>query len=409
MSPLARVRALVGVAVALLAHDRLRTVLAVVGVAMAVLASVVLVSVGVGVLATGQEKFDQSGRDLWVTGGPVEFSPGTVGGFQNSLVGAHEIAREIGAREDVQTAVPMAFQTVYASADGEDFQTVVGAGAPARGPSVTITDGQPFQEFDDHYAEGSYDGPMTREAVLDERAAALLNVSVGDTIHVGGTLATARAQEFRVVGISPTYSRFVGAPTITLHLSELQEVTGTAASDRGTFVTVALADGADVGAVERDLEATYPDYEIRTNAEQLQSTLADQALVLVSGASLIGLAALAGVLLLVNLQLSFVARYRETFAAILAIGTTRSSLALVVLVHTISIGILGGVLGVVLAVPSVEAVNAIAAALTGFEDVARVSQDLLVGGLVLAVLVSGLAGLVASLSLARVRPLEQLR
>jgi putative ABC transport system permease protein len=283
---------------------------------MAVLASVLLVSVGTGVSETGQQQFDQSGRDLWVTGGPVELRPGSAGGFQNTLVDSHAVAGEIETRDDVATAVPMSFQTVYVGRNTSDYQTLVAAGAPARGPSVSITEGRPFQSTDVHYADGSYDGPMTHEVVIDPRTAALLNVGVNDTLHIGSTLATAREHEFRVVGISPTYSGFVGAPTVTLHLSELQEVTGTTASDRATFISIRLQDGANASAVKADLEESYPAYTVRTNEEQLQATLEQKVTVIASGISLVALAVVAGVLLTLNLQLSFVYQPRETFAVL---------------------------------------------------------------------------------------------
>ena len=402
------VRGLVGITVAQLRHERMRTLLAVVGVAMAVLATVLLVSVGVGVVETGQQKFDQSGRDLWVTGGPIELRPGTVGGFRGSLVNAHGVAENISRRDGVATAVPMAFQTVYAGANASGLETIIAAGAPARGSSVRITEGQPFQSRDVHYAGGSYDGPMTREAVLDQRAADLLGVGVNDTINVGGTLATARQQEFTVVGISPTYSQFIGAPTVTLHLSELQEIVGTTTSDRGTFITVDVTDGANVSAVKADLEAAYPSYTVRTNREQLRSVAEQQTLVIVSGASLALLAVVAGVLLLVNLQLSYIFRHREDFAALQAIGTSRRSLFVLVTVHTLGIGIAGALLGIGLAVPSVWALNAVAAAVTGFSGVVSLTPTLLAAGVGVAACVSVIGSVAASLYLARIRPLATL-
>lgn len=405
---IARLRALAGVALAHLRHERARTVLAVAGVALAVLATVLLVSVGVGVAETGQQKFDQSGRDLWVTGGPIELRPGTVGGFEGSLVGAHAVADRIERREDVTTAVPMAFQTVYAGRNASALETVIAAGAPARGQSVSIASGRGFQHRDVHYANGSYDGPMTREAVIDGRTADLLGVGVNDTIHVGGTLATARNQEFRVVGISPTYSRFIGAPTVTLHLSELQEVVGTTASDRATFVTVDVRAGVNVSAVEAGIERAFPEYTVRTNREQLRAIAGDQALVIVSGASLALLAVVAGVLLLVNLQLSFVFRHREAFGAMRATGTSRASLVALVGAHTLAVGVLGGLAGVALAVPSTWALNAVAARLTGFAGVVALSPALLAAGFAVAVAVSLLGALAAGLYLSRARVLSTL-
>lgn len=409
LAPFAKLRALLGIALQLLRHERIRTTLAVVGVALAVLASVLLISVGLGVVETGERMFDQSGRDFWITGGPIELQPGAVGGFQNSIVGAHDLAAEIEGHEAINTAVPMSFQVVYASKNGSDYQTVVGSGAPAHGPSVTITEGRGTQRGDPHYANGSYDGPMHHEVVLDRRAAELLDVEVNDTVHLGGTLSAARENEFRVVGISPTYSVFVGAPTATMPLSELQEITGTTAGDRATFITIRLEEGANVTQVERYLTDAYPEYEVRTNREQLQTTLENRAVLLVSGASLIVLGALAGTLLLLNLQLSFVARYRETFAAVMAMGTSRRSLATVVLAHTLWIGILGGLLGILLAIPGAEVLDIVAEELTGFSDVTTLSTPILLVGLGVAVAMSVLGGLLATLLLARVRPLEELR
>ena len=409
MRLISRVRALVGVALVQLRHERLRTVLAVVGVAMAVLSSVLLASVGAGVVATGQEKFDQSGRDLWVSGGPVQLRPGSVGGFQNSLVDAHTVERQLEEREDVRTANPLIFQTLYASTDGEEYETLVGVGAASSGGSVSFSKGGPIEGGDSHYAGGSYDGPMQHEVIIDPRTADQYNVSVGDTLYLGGTLATARNNEFTVVGISSTYSQFVGAATVVMPPSEIQEITGTTASDRATMLSVQVAEDADVEATATAIEQDFPEYTVRTNREQLESMLEEQAVVLASGVGLVVLAVVAGVLLLTNLQLSFVYRHRETFGALTAMGTSRSSLAVVVLTNTLALGLLGGLVGVGLAVPSIWGLNYVAAALSGFEGVVSVSQRILAGGFAVSLAVSLVGGVAATLYLSRLRPLEQLR
>ncbi|QLG27366.1 ABC transporter permease [Halorarum halophilum] len=408
MSRLSRLVGLLGVAVRQLRHERTQTLLAVLGVALAVLAAVLLASVGVGVLETGQQQFDQSNRDLWVTGGPLEFQPGSVGGFKNTLINSHEVATEIEQREDVTTAVPMGFQTVYVGTNTSEFETVIGAGAPARGASVRITDGRHVSEKDIHYADGTYTGPMTYEAVIDKRAAELLDVSVNDTIYVGGSIGAARSHEFTVVGISPTYSQFVGAPTVTIHLSELQEITGTTVSDRATFISIQLADGADPETVEAELQEEYPQYTVRTNHEQLRATLEEQAVVLASGASLVVMALVAGVLLLTNLQLSFVYRHRRTFGALKALGTSQFSLIVVVGTRALVIGLLGGALGIAFSIPGIWVLNRVAVAVTGFDGVVSVVPRVLLSGFVVSILVSTIAGLAASAYLSRMRPLANL-
>jgi len=404
-----RVRALVAVAVAQLRHERFQTAVAVLGVALAVLAAVLLAGIGTGVLEFGQQKFQQSGQDLWVTGGPMELRPGTVGGFRNSVVDSHEVAASIEQRDSVVASVPILFQTVYAGRNTSDFQTVVGVGTTGGGGLVTISEGRGFNGGDVHYANGTYDGPMTREVIVDRRTAELLEVGVNDTVHLGGTIATARRNEFRVVGISSTFSRFVGAPTVAVRQSELQELTGTTASDRASVILVRATEDADVTALDSDLSETHPAYTIRTNDEQLRATLRDQAVVLFSGASLLVLAAVAGFLLVLNMQLSFVFRHRETFAAVAAVGVFRSSLVWIVLVYALLVGVLGGLIGTGLALPAIELVNVATATVTGFEGVGKVTRRVLLGGFTLAVLVSVAGGLAAGVYLARSNPLEDLR
>jgi len=401
-----RMRAVLGIAAAQLRHERGRTLLAIVAVALAVLATTILASVGYGVVETGQEKFDTSGRDLWVTGGPLKFSPGAVGGFENTLVDSHRVADDIEQREAIQTAVPMSFQTVYASTDGEEFQTVVGVGAPARGPSVNVINGNEFSTRDTHYANGTYDGPMSHEIVVDERTADQLGVEVGDSLYVGGTLSAARQNEFEVVGISNTFSAFVGSATVTMHLSELQEVTGTTDSDRATFVSIDVHDDADVGQVEREIQADYPSYDVRTNEEQLEATLREQAVLIASGISLVAFAVAAGVALTTNLQFSLVYQRRDRLAAIKAIGWRTRTLVAVTTVKALVVGILGAALGLVLTYPGVAVVNEVAAAIAGFEGLVQLSTEVLAGGLVLGVVISFLSGLAASVLIARMSPLS---
>lgn len=412
MSRLSRWRALIGIAIALLRHERARTILAVAGVTTAVLASILLASVGLGVIETGEQKFDQAGRDIWISGGPVEIQPASVGGFENPLVGAHELQAQLTAREDVATAAPFVFQTLLVSSNGtniSDFDTVIGAGGAAWGGSVNIIEGREIEGKDRHYGDGSYNGPMTQEVLVDQRTKDQYNLSINDTLYLGGTIATARENEFTVVGVTDTYSQFVGTSTVVMPPSELQQIAGLTASDRAAMITIRVADDAEVEQTVQEIERAYPEYTVRTNREQLESILADQAVVIASGASLVLLAVIAGILLLTNLQLSFIARHRETFGALSALGTSQSSLVIVVVMNTVFIGVLGGALGSALAVPGIWAINWIAVTITGFENVVSVSERILLAGFGVSVAVSLVGGVTATLYLARIRALEHLR
>ena len=364
-----------------LRSDRMRTLFAVVGVTLAVLSVTLLAGVGAGVVETGNEKFDESGRDLWVSGGPIDIAPGSVGGFRNPIPNAHPLAAEIAAHEDVQTAVPMAFQVVYVSTDGEEFETTLGSGVPgAGGSSVSIREGEGFTGPNTHYADGTYEGEMTHQAIVSPETAAEFDLSVGDTIHVGGTIANARRNEFEVVGISPTFENFLGTGTVTIRLSELQTLTGNAYDDRATLITIQTAPGADPEAVRDELAAEHPEYTFRTNQEQLVSLLERQAVVLAAGVSLVGLGVIAGGILSLNVLLSMIYIQRRSLSVLRAVGATRRSVVGIALVESLAIAA-GGYLLAVAATPLIAAgVSRLALAVTGFEGLVQVPTYAYVAG-----------------------------
>jgi len=408
MGVLTKLRAVVGIATQQLRYDRGRTILAILGICLAVLSMTLLGSVGLGVIETGEEKFDASGRDLWVTGGPVQLAPGTVGGFENTVYDAHPMADTIEQREDVNTAVPLAFQTVYVSADGSEFDTLIGTGAPARGGSVQITTGSEFSSRDIHYADGTYNGSMTYEVVISPQTAERYDVGINDTLHIGGSIGSARRNEFRVVGISPTFSRFLGTPTVVLQLSELQEITGTTGNDQATMITVDVSDDTSVTQVESELQDTYPRYDVRTNREQLQATLERQAVLIAAGGSLVVLAAIAGIALTTNLLLSLVYQQRRTLAALRAQGAAASTLVGVIGTQALLLGIAGGLLGAVLTIPAISGLNIVSEAVVGFEDVVSTQPRILIGGIIVALVIGILGALAAGWRVSRLSPLEQL-
>jgi putative ABC transport system permease protein len=404
-------RAVVGLVAATVRHERARTVLAVLGVALAVLATTLLGSVGYGVVETGQEKFDSSGRDLWVTGGPVRIAPGGLGGFQSQLVDAHGVAGNITAREDVQTAVPLSFQTVYAGTDPDDVETYLAVGVPgAGGSSVQVTEGQGFTRGGAvHYAGGTYSGNFTHEAMVDPRTRASLNASVNGTLYVGGTVLGAADHPYEVVGITPTFSRFLGAPTVVVPLSELQTMTGAARADRATMITVDLVDSADPAAVATELEAEYPSLQVRTNQEQLQSVVAQRALVVVAGGALVVLAVLGGLALTVNLLSLHVYQQRRTLAAVRATGISARTLVGIVAGQGVVIGAFGGLLGVALTPPAATALNAVAYRVVGFEGLVQTPEWALIAGAGIALVIGTLSAAAAGWRVARSDPLAALR
>ncbi|MUW14941.1 FtsX-like permease family protein [Halorubrum sp. CBA1125] len=391
----------VWIALRQLRTDRMRTLLAVFGVTLAVLSVTLLAGVGAGVTETGSETFEESGRDLWVSGGPIEIAPGAVGGFQNPIPNAHPLAAEIDDHEDVRTATPLAFQVVYVSPDGEEFDTTMGSGVPGAGDSVSITAGEGFTGPNTHYADGNYTGEMTYQALVSPELAEEYGLEVGDTIHVGGTVQTARENEFEIVGISPTFANFLGTGTVTLRLSELQTLTGNAYDDRATIITIQTVEGADPAAVREELEARHPEYTFRTNQEQLVEVVERQAVVLAAGASLVALGVVAGGALSLNLLLSIVYVQREALSVLRAVGATRLGVVGVAVTQALVIAALGFVLGAAATPVLAAALDRVALAVTGFEGLVRVPAYAYAAGAAVAFGFALLGGVVGAVRVTR--------
>ncbi|MFC4451561.1 ABC transporter permease [Halorussus aquaticus] len=401
---MSRLRVAASVAAAQLRHDRARTVLAVVGIAVAVLSTTLLASLGYGVFETGQQKFDASGRDLWVTGGSLSKGPG---GFGTSILDAHNVSRDIESREEVTSAVPMAFQAVYVGNGSGEMQTLVGVGIPTDGPFVSYEKGK-LPHGDIHYQNGTYEGKMYHEIVIDPRTAEMLDVGVGDTIYVGGSVESARENEFEITGISSTFSSFLGAPTVTTYLSELQEVTGTTGTDKATFVTVNLKEGANKSAVEQELQRAYPDYTIRTNDEQMRSVLRHNAVVIAVGGALVVLAVVSGFALTLNVLSIVVFQQKEELAALTALGVSSKTVVGMVAAQGVLLGAVGGLVGVAVTPPFVVGLNYVAAEIVGFEGLVQAPGSVLVLGGAIALVIGTLAAAVAGWRTLRTVGVDQL-
>ena len=287
----------------------------------------------------------------------------------------------------------MAFQSVYVGNDSGEMRPLVGVGIPNTGRFVQIEEGPGFTHGDAHYANGTYSGDRYYNVVIDARTAEIFDVGVGDALYVGGSADS--AEEFDVVGISPTFSSFLGSPTVTTHLSELQELTGTTGTDKATFITVSLTDDADPQAVERELQEQYPEYTIRTNDEQMRSILRNNAVVIAVGGAMVVLAVVAGFALTLNILSIVVFQQSEELAALTALGVPMRTIVGVVAAQGVMLGAVGGLLGVALTPPFALALNAVAAEIVGFEGLVRTSAQVLALGGAIALVIGTLSAAVA--------------
>jgi len=402
-----RFRAILGLAATRLRHDRTRTVLAVLGVTLAVLSTTLLGSVGVGVVETGQQKFDSADRDLWISGGPTRIAPGTLGGFQGGIPDAHSIGTNISRLESVSTATPLLFQTVYIGSEPDNLQSIVAVGIPSSG-GISITSGSGFADDNSFYNNGQYNGTPSQTLVVGSRLENTQNYSIGDSLHVGGTVLDARQTQYNVTGTSSTFSTFLGTPTVALPLAELQAMTGNQATDRASLITVDVASDASVSVVRERLENTYPQFTIRSNSEQLQTIIGSRIVIVAAGVTLVALAVLSGLVLTTNLLALLVIQEREVLAALQAMGVSRRVATMLIVTQGLCYALLGCMVGIVLTFPLGWALNRVTAELTGFGTLVQISPVVLVAGAGIALIAGVVSTTVAGLRAMAISPLEVL-
>ena len=411
-----RLRAIGSIAAAQLWHNRRRAALGAAGVAVAVLLITVVAGLGGGVLERGQTAFDGLNRDLWMSSG-VEFAPTAVGGVENSVTDAHSTAGQVASRPDVDAAQAVSFQSVYVarsvsgdgSPDAGAFTPIVGMGVTGTSAPIPVKRGTGFNRSDVHYDGGTYDGPKTNAVIVDERAAERLGVSVGDTLHVGGTIENARETRLHVVGVSSGISSFVGAPTVILHLSELQSITGTTGADTASLVTITLEDGVTPSEAAADIEQAFPEHSVRTNDQQLARILQERSAVVVGTAAIVILAVVVGVTLAINVSASMVYGQRSEIAALKSAGVSTRLLLGTTGSQGVGIGVLGGGIGLAGTPLCVAALNEVIARLTGVENLIATRPVFLFFGFGTAIAMGTVGALVAGYLVARVGPLEHLR
>ncbi|WP_226004031.1 ABC transporter permease [Natrinema salinisoli] len=400
-----RTRAVVGIAVAQLRQSPGRTALTVLAVALAVLSVTVLASLGVGVVEKGEQGLDSADRDIWISSDPVDPA---ASGTENPIVGAHSKSTAITARDDIQSASPIAMYDVYVGPNGSALERRPAVGVQETHDGFDFQEGRGFQVDAETAASPPPEEPEMGEIVIDPRVADALNVSVGDTIHVGTSRQTALTHEFTVVGISSYYSQYLGSPTVTVPLGDLQAVAGTSGTDRATFITADVTDDVDRAVVASELREEYPEYDVRTSDEQVSSMIEERTIVLASGATLVGLAVVGGVVLTANLFALVARQQREQLAALRAIGLSRPLLAGTIGSQGLAIGLLGGLVGLAATPAIVFALNGFAASVLGFERLLRTTPAVYLGGFALALVVGTAVALVAGWRAGRYARIEHL-
>lgn len=351
------------------------------GVAVAVALLFVVTSVSIGL--AGSTTVESEDIDYWIV--PDDGGTGSVPlqseGARLSQV--HNITADLNADGRIEYASPAVLQPLrLENPTTGDREYVIALGVLPPDGQRRVADMRlgPLNEAYPYYADGDYDGTWTGEFVASPAVADRLALDVNDTAAVSGS-----NRSLTLVGVNDREmaAGFGEVPAIAMPLAELQSLTGLAEADEADQILVSTTDPS----VESDLAAIYPRTEVvsRAGLTGFQTTSTSLPLAMALAASVVaGGIGVAFVATMMGLELS---AGRRELAVLNAVGFSRRTQALVVISETVTVAVIGGVLGVGLGALATLAVNAGVAAVIGVPSLATITPALVGYGFTVAILV----------------------
>jgi putative ABC transport system permease protein len=392
-----------------LARNKLRTILTSLGVALAVLSIILLASIGNGLLTTGGKTLEQSSIHLWITGASSDLRSQYMGTGESKISDSHKIVVELRKNKEINLVTPMLTEMVYAFKEGSEPKAIFALGLEgSNGSMVTISQGKDLTR-DEHYNKSRYDGKWRSEVLIDSRTASLLKVNVGDTIQIGKTVTEANTQEFKIIGLTDSLSRFSSNPMVIMYLSELQDISGNKYFDTVNMIIIRLKNVAKAAEIQQDLQQKYPQYTVSTNQEYLKKAIKQNALPLASAASIVILAVIMGTMLAVNTMLLSLNEKKKEIAILQVIGLSRWSIFKSIGTEGLLTSLLGGAVGVLASMLTIPILNDLIYAYMGFDGLVILETDYLYMGFAIAVCIGVLTSFLASMQIRRMKTAELLR
>ena len=361
-----------------------RTLVAITGVALAVALLVVVTSLSAGL--AGGATVQSEDIDYWIV--PDESGAGTVPlnteGAQLSEV--HHITAQLRADSRVEYATPVGITPIqlrHPVTDEQMYVLAVGV-IPDSGRHVAGLNTTPLVGSYVHHENGSYTGPWTGQMVISPAVATELNITRTDKIAVGGSTRTGTVAHVADTNLDAGVGE---VPAVVMPLAELQTLTGQTNSDTADQILVSTTDPS----VQSLLTGIYPGTSVvsragltgvETSTTSLPLAMAVAATVVAGGIGVTFVATMMGLELTAS---------RQELAILGAVGFSARARVLVVITETITVAMLGGMLGVSLGGVGVVGVNVAIADFVGVTTLATLTPGIILYALAAAVAVGVLA------------------
>lgn len=405
-----------------LRHSRLQLALAVAAIATAVALPVVLVSVGSGVASHELANLQNAGYQIVVSAAG-----------QHGITHSHSYVERILAMPGVTAASPVLSVTVDAFAPSGSVAPVLAEGVipeqftPTLGPAESGLFPSPLHLGDPtdltHFANGTYAGPATYDALLSSPYAEQFHLGTGDRIILSPvdnrTLGTAY-NVTGVFGVPPAVLGPTGAFAVLLPLSDLQVMTGYAggsavAVDAADTIQVAVAgsvatDPSALANVRNSIQGLFPYYGVSSLSQEAQQLEAASGVLTGFYLALSSVGLTVGLMFLALVLLRRVEADRRSIGIRRALGIPGRSIAAEILSAGALLAVSGAVVGVAAGYLIVEALAAWATSAVQEAAQLAIFDPVILGELVAGVVgLSLLAGAVATRNALQAEITEVLR
>ena len=341
-----------------------RVLLSVLGVGLAIGLMVAVTGVSLGLAS--QSVVESEGVSYWIVpeGGNVESIAISASGPQ--LGDVHRASFDLGADDRIAYVTPVSLELLpLKDVQAGERTYVLAAGViPSTNTDVLGLPTDSLEPGDPYYANGSYDGRWTGEAVLNDAAASVTNASTGDRLE----LARSSNRSFSVMNVSAGGAETAGGtvPVMLVHLSELQAMTGGTNGDIADQILVSTNDRS----VRSTLEGRYPRTTVVTKSGLSAQEVSTSNLPLAIAVAALVSAVVVGVLFVTTLMGLEVSADREQLGTLAAIGYSSRSRSVLVASETMIVSLFGGFAGIGLGLVGIWGVNHIGTTTFGVEAVA---------------------------------------
>ncbi|WP_276275047.1 FtsX-like permease family protein [Haladaptatus sp. QDMS2] len=357
--------------------------LSVSSVAVAIALMLVVTGLSLGLVTDATVQSDDT--DYWVVPDAGSGSSSVVSVDGPRFGDVHRVSAGLTTREDVTHATPVLVDVLRFPGEGDDAQPeyVLAVGVVPGEHHVTISgvSTRGLTPGDPHFADGSYAGPWTGEAVVSAGAAETIGVSQGGSF----TPASAN-RSFSAVRVSEA----TGAdqlPVVLVHLSELQVVAGATSGDQADQLLVAT----DSRDVKSHLEGLYPHSSVVTRGGIFTPQLLSEDVPVSVAVTALLVALVIGTLSIATTMGLAVAADQRDRAVLAAIGISRRSRSVLLVTQTLTVALLGGIGGIILGVGGIFLVNELVAPEFGLDAVAAFDVILVPYALGVSVLIGVLS------------------